>query len=266
MSQFEPTHEVAVKSLRLRAEPTTGAEILREMAFDQAVQKLEEAGRANGYDWWKVRLPIGFIELDGYVAAKFLDVFDDLDETPGGSAGALTLTVPKLRDLAPNAKDYILEGLEARGNPVLAEYGVSANPLRFCHFLAQIGHESAHFRTLYEYGGRSYFTRYDGRSDLGNTEPGDGFRYRGRGFIQLTGRFNYRKFGPRVGLDLESEPERAADPEVALRLACLYWTDRGLNDVADDDNIRLITRRINGGYNGLQDREKLYRRARRIWG
>ncbi|GAA4827565.1 hypothetical protein GCM10023232_27370 [Sphingosinicella ginsenosidimutans] len=130
--------------------------------------------------------------------------------------------------------------------------GIDATPLRFAHFFAQLGHESDGFRAMEEYASGA---AYEGRADLGNTQPGDGKRYKGRGPIQITGRANYRDFGRRIGIDLESHPEIAAVPSIGMLTACTYWTVRGLNALADADDVEGITRRINGGLNGLDDRK-----------
>ena len=135
--------------------------------------------------------------------------------------------------------------------------------LRVSHFLAQAAHESDGFCTLEEYGGPSYFARYDGRSDLGNTEPGDGARYHGRGIFQLTGRANYRRFGSLLGLDLEGRPELAADPATSLRIAAAYWNERKISPAADDDDLVRVTRLINGGRNGLKERGQYLAIAKR---
>jgi glycosyl hydrolase family 19 (putative chitinase) len=119
---------------------------------------------------------------------------------------------------------------------------------------------------MQELGDRGYFMRYEGRRDLGNTQPGDGPRYHGRGPIQLTGRANYRSAGRDLGLDLERNPEKAADPDVAFRIAGWYWTTRNLNKFADlgDAGVDDVTRLINGGYNGLDDRRKRYFTCKRV--
>lgn len=126
--------------------------------------------------------------------------------------------------------------------------------MRICHWLAQGAHETANFRYFVELGGPSYFAHYDNRPDLGNTQPGDGYRYRGRGIFQITGRFNYRTYGALVGLPLETNPDLAAEPETSVHIACDYWAAKGLNALADANDIVTITRRINGGYNGLDSR------------
>lgn len=133
------------------------------------------------------------------------------------------------------------------------EYGVMESPLRLAHFLAQLIHESGSFRYMEEIASGQ---AYEGRSDLGNTQPGDGKRYKGRGPIQITGRANYRRYGARIGIDIERHPEIAAFPSIGLHLALEYWKANGLNTLADADNVLGITKLINGGTNGLEDRKR----------
>jgi putative chitinase len=144
----------------------------------------------------------------------------------------------------------------------LTEYAMNTD-IRAAHFLAQTCHESAGFRTAEEFASGS---AYEGRKDLGNTQPGDGPRYKGRGLIQLTGRANYAEYGEALGLDLVGHPETAADPVISLRIACEFWKRRGLNQVADRDDIETITRRINGGLNGLDDRKAYLAKAKAALG
>jgi putative chitinase len=132
------------------------------------------------------------------------------------------------------------------------EYGVIASPLRLAHFLAQLIHESGSFRYMEEIASGQ---AYEGRRDLGNTQPGDGKRYKGRGPIQITGRANYRRYGARIGIDIERHPDIAALPSIGLHLALEYWRVNGLNTLADADNVLGITKLINGGTNGLADRK-----------
>lgn len=131
-------------------------------------------------------------------------------------------------------------------------YDIMESGLRLAHFMAQLMHESGKFRYMEEIASGS---AYEGRRDLGNIYPGDGKRYKGRGPIQITGRTNYRLYGRRVGLDLERHPELAAYPAIGLHLACEYWTRNNLNAAADADDVLHITKRINGGTNGLSDRK-----------
>lgn len=153
----------------------------------------------------------------------------------------------------------IVEGLVKYLAEVMDEYQINTR-LRVAHFLGQLAHESAHFGTLEEYASGA---AYEGRRDLGNTKRGDGRRYKGRGPIQITGRFNYRKYGNLLGVDLENDPELALKPEIGVKIAALFWDQNGLNEWADKDNIKVITRRINGGYNGLQDRINKVERAKK---
>ena len=130
---------------------------------------------------------------------------------------------------------------------------------RISHFIGQVFHESGGLRYFKEL---SSGAQYNGRTDLGNTQPGDGPRYKGRGPIQLTGRANYHTYGLLLGRDLEENPEQAADPDTGFLIAITYWADRNLNAIADtspqgsDKAFRAITRAVNGGTNGLEDRRR----------
>ena len=147
-------------------------------------------------------------------------------------------------------------------------YAIDHNSLRVAHFLAQVGHESGELRYSKEIWGPSAAQRrYEGRRDLGNTQPGDGKRFMGHGLIQLTGRRNHTKFGEAVNVDVLTRPEVIAnDPNLSALAAGWYWdsgnpTGQSLNRYADRDDLLTITRRINGGTNGLNDRRRLYYRA-----
>jgi len=135
--------------------------------------------------------------------------------------------------------------------------------LRIAAFLAQIGHESGSLVYSKELGGPSYFAKYDGRKDLGNTEPGDGARFAGRGLIQVTGRANYLKASQALFGDdrLLRKPDLLEVPDWAAKSAVWYWTTRNLNALADQDRFTDITKAINGGTNGLEDRKARYKFA-----
>jgi putative chitinase len=144
----------------------------------------------------------------------------------------------------------------------------TANPTCFhkSAFLAQLLHESANFRSDEEIGNEAYFSKYDGRPDLGNTQPGDGAKFRGRGFIQITGRDVYTKGGAYIGVDLVNEPERAAFPSNAGKLAFWFYNvykGINLNQYADGTfySFTRLTQIINGGINGLADRTLLLEKA-----
>ena len=155
----------------------------------------------------------------------------------------------------------------------VSEFGID-QPARTAAFLAQLAHESAQFKFMEEiWGPTAAQRRYEPpdklATNLGNTEPGDGFRFKGRGPIQVTGRANYHRFGDLLGLDLVATPAQAASPEVAFRIAALFWSKKGLNELADrvtPEAFREITRRINGGFNGLAERQRFYETAKTILG
>jgi len=146
----------------------------------------------------------------------------------------------------------------------MEEFGINT-PARQAAFLAQIGHESGGLHWVVElWGPTPAQSRYEGRKDLGNIEPGDGFRFRGRGLIQTTGRANYAATGEALGLDLLDDPAQLAMPENAARSAGWYWQSHGLNDLADVGDFRRITIRINGGLNGMSERLALHEAARSV--
>ncbi|WP_280261942.1 glycoside hydrolase family 19 protein [Nocardia wallacei] len=153
-------------------------------------------------------------------------------------------------------------------NTAMAE-GQITTPPRQAAFLAQLAHESCQLRYFEELGDDDYFSQYDPgqpNTAAGNTEPGDGPRYHGRGPIQLTGRANYRAAGEALGLDLEGNPELAAAPDVGFRIAQWYWTSRDINALADMGDFAAVTQAVNGGYNGLAAREEYFRRALAVLG
>jgi predicted chitinase len=125
------------------------------------------------------------------------------------------------------------------------------DPTERAMFLAQMAHESGNFKYDEEIHDGS---NYEGRSDLGNTQPGDGKRYKGRGYIQLTGRANYTHYGKKLGVDLAGNPELAKKPDIAADVAVAYWKERVNREAARKGDVKTVTKNINGGYNGLQDR------------
>lgn len=170
------------------------------------------------------------------------------------------ITREMIKAIAPNSKEEVIGPLVGYLNKYMPKYEVN-NYLRVCHFLAQAAHEAASFRTLEEYASGA---AYEGRKDLGNVQRGDGVRYKGRGIFQLTGRANYRAIGAKIGMDLENNPELAESPEVSVLTALEYWRSRNLNKWADEDNVERITRLINGGLNGFEDRKKYLARCKQV--
>ncbi|MFJ4143537.1 glycoside hydrolase family 19 protein [Pseudomonas sp. NPDC089734] len=153
-------------------------------------------------------------------------------------------------------------------NTAMARYDI-VSTLRAAAFLAQVGHESGQLRYVRELGNDAYLKRYDTGQlalRLGNTpeDDDDGQFYRGRGLIQVTGRANYMACGEALGLDLLDHPELLEQPEHAAMSAGWFWDRTRLNALADQGNFLLITKRINGGTNGLADREAFYQRALKV--
>lgn len=224
----------------------------------------------------------------------------DLPVTPAavienGNAAAnapvVKLTLEQLTLLAPNVRSNYRESF-AEADTVLAEYGINKNALRLSHFMAQ---------TLHETGGLTIFIEnmnyraerihqvwtkrfptiasavpfahnpeklanktYGGRMGNG-IDNGDGFRFIGRGIIQLTGRFSYEKFSRILGIDLTADPDLAFSPKWALRIACEEWKEKGCNAFADQDDLVKVTKAINGGTIGLESRKVWLAKTKRVW-
>ena len=181
---------------------------------------------------------------------------------------------------------------------LLPKYGITTER-RVAHFLSQCAHESGGFKRLEEnlnYSApalRAVFGRYFGpapkrdadeyhrqpemianyvymdefrKYKMGNVEEGDGWRFRGRGLKQLTGRENYTRFGNSVGMTAEEAAEYVATPAGAIESACWFWDTNNLNDIADGDDVKRMTKKINGGSIGLDDRKKRYMHAMEVLG
>jgi len=214
----------------------------------------------------------------------------------------VTVTEAQVRKLAPKAiPEYLQTFME--GAPVLARYAIDANPRRLTHFMAQVLHECGrltireeslnyNFKGLTGTFGAHRITperaqeicRLDnrvadqeaiancvyggdwGKKNLGNTDPGDGWKYRGRGLIQITGRNNYTKRGQLLGIDLAAQPELVVDPRYALEIAAAFWHSAGCNEIADrSDDAKAVTKAVNGGAVGLDEREELLGITRQTW-
>ena len=136
-------------------------------------------------------------------------------------------------------------------------------PKREAAFIAQLAHESGSLRYVKELASGS---AYEGRKDLGNTEPGDGVKFKGRGLIQLTGRANYKKASEFFSEDFIAHPELIETPKYATLIAGWFWSKHSLNKLADIKDFKKITKIINGGYNGMTDRQKHYDLACKVLG
>jgi putative chitinase len=168
----------------------------------------------------------------------------------------------KLQAIMPNASTAAVARYYKHLITEMATRSINT-PLRRAHFLAQLAHESGSFVYAEELASGE---AYEGRvKDLGNTEKGDGKRFKGRGLIQLTGRKNYKAYGDDIGRDLTKDGawvQVATDPVLAVGAAGWFWDTHKLNAHADADDVLKITRIINGGTNGLEDRIRYLGRAR----
>ena len=202
------------------------------------------------------------------------------------------LTLAKLKKLAPKGRDDYLGHLAGAGKDELKAAGILDSTLRLCHFLAQIAHESGGFTVREE--SLNYKTAkrlmqvwpkrfptvasakpflgqptklgdkvYGGR--MGNKDPGDGFKYRGRGYLQTTGRDAYKRFGKLINEDLETDPKKVADPVISLRCATAEWTESKINKPADKDDAKTVTKLVNGGTVGLAERKVWLAKAKEIF-
>jgi putative chitinase len=200
------------------------------------------------------------------------------------------LTKASLRAIFPRAPEADLEAFISFGIEALQSAGILEMANRLQYFLAQLGHESNGLTNREEnlnYSAGRLMEIWPGRfptletakqyahspeklanfvygKRMGNADPGDGYRYRGRGYIQLTGRDTYREVGEIAGLDLEGNPELAGKPENAVKIACAYWTWKKLNKSCDVGDFTGLTQRINGGTNGLNDRLDWLRKVKKV--
>lgn len=181
-------------------------------------------------------------------------------------ADVLRKIAPKVTGKKAMSQAALIAGFGAMLPKVLPYIGVTS-PLRISHFLAQVAHESDGFCAVEEYASGA---AYEGRADLGNVEPGDGKRFKGRGPIQLTGRRNYRAFTVWMRSiqpdcpDFEQRPELVAEWPWAGWAVAFFWATNDLNTLADNDNLVAVTKRINGGRNGLEDRRRYLTKVKGI--
>jgi len=144
--------------------------------------------------------------------------------------------------------------------PAFARYEITTRR-RAAAAVAQLAHESAGFSTTTEFASGS---AYEWRRDLGNTRAGDGRKFKGRGYLQITGRGNYGQVSRALKHNFLAFPHDLAKPQWAAQASCWWWHEHGCNRLADRRDFEGLTRRINGGLTGYPDRVRLYRRARRV--
>ena len=255
---------------------------------------VEKLADSPNPDWWQVRTSFQGNDVEGF-SNKNLMIANGSGPSAatGSSAELIAKTLTVLSQLAPKAHPNYLQAIR-EGGPLFEQHGITT-PLRMAHFLAQAMTETGALTVLREsmsykvprmlaifgvgnhsanvtaaeapalaQNERALSERVYGlgnpkkAKDLGNTEPGDGFRYRGNGVLQMTGRDAHRRRGEANGLDFEGNPDLATLPEHALKPALQEWADGNLNHFADIGDIRTITKRINGGLNGFDDRKAYF--------
>lgn len=171
-----------------------------------------------------------------------------------------SISADALRHVCPNltgaAAAQIAKGL----GEAFARYDINT-PTRCAMALAQWAHECDHFRTSEEYASGA---AYEGRKDLGNTHPGDGKRFKGRGRIQITGRTNYVAMAQALGIDCVTKPELLSLSPYSELASGQWWKDHGCNGFCDTDDFVGLTRRIHGGTNGLAERQRLFHLAKAV--
>jgi putative chitinase len=171
------------------------------------------------------------------------------------------MMLDQLRQIMPNAKLRAAVFIDPL-NSCMDEFEINT-PMRQAAFLAQVGHESEQLLYVRELASGA---AYEWRADLGNTQSGDGVKYKGRGLIQITGRSNYIALMMALNINCIEHPEVVEQPENACRSAAWFWSQHGLNALADAGDFLTITKRINGGTNGLADRQALYAVAKQVLG
>jgi putative chitinase len=178
--------------------------------------------------------------------------------------GAPTVSPDALRRVAPWLSSAQAEVLGTTLGEAFAKNGIDT-PQRAAMAVAQLAHESMGFRTTQELGDDAYFTEhYENRASLGNTQPGDGARFHGRGYIQVTGRTNYEAISKALHVDFVHHPDKLATPKYAAMASALWWKTHGCNQLADSGDFTALTERINGGTNGLEARLAYYERAKHV--
>ena len=176
----------------------------------------------------------------------------------------MVITESQIRRIMPSVKNDKVKEFVRSFNQWNDTFGINT-PLRAAHYIAQVCHETGQLKWLEEIASGA---QYEGRKDLGNTQPGDGKRFKGRGYLQCTGRSNYQAYqdsGYCVG-DLMAHPEWLAKQPGCQKASMYFWMKNNLNKWADADDCRGVTRKINGGYNGYAQRAYYTRIAKKVFG
>jgi putative chitinase len=256
----------------------------------QLVEKLAETEKPA---WWHIRTTVDNAVVEGFSNNTLMVP----EGEPGNMSTLLEKTVTAIKKISPGARSVYLDAIR-EGGPLFEAHGITT-PLRMSHFIAQAMQETGGFTVLREsmnysvqrmleiFGVGQHSAKIKASEapsfahkeealaervyglgnptkshELGNTQPGDGFRYRGNGFFQTTGRGAHRRFGLAFGLDFENNPELVTVREHILKPALKEWSDNNLNPLADQGKIVTITQKINGGTNGLEERKDFLAKLR----
>lgn len=206
----------------------------------------------------------GSIQVDYKMMAKYIsDYYYNVTYEVKKISGAQYVTADQLISIGWS-KSVVNDEMIQELNRVLGKYGINTTE-RIKHFLAQVSHESGAGQYKVELGDSNYLKYLEGRKDLGNTTPGDGLKYRGAGYIQLTGKSNYQKFANAMGDQRVMEGYRYVADNYAWEAAGYYWNNRNINATVDNGGtVEDVTRKVNGGTNGLQSRKNYYNKAAQV--
>ena len=255
---------VGSDSLRIRSASTTNSTVLGSLKRGESVTfdawtKGDSYLVENGSDnrWYRIKGTQNWVG-GGYIDNRPGDKVPFIEPVLLPSGSLFEKVVQITEAPANNVQTYLPKIVDA-----LKEFAIY-NRLTLIAAIATIGTEVGTFAPIHEYGDAAYFSQYDGRKDLGNIYPGDGAKYHGRGFIQLTGRANYRKYGQKLGVDLENNPDLALDPTISARILAAYFVERGINSLAAKENWEGVRRAVNGGLNGWNHFIGLVNKAKAI--
>jgi len=280
----------------LRTEPVVSEATKKVLLPNgQLVEKLEQTEKP---DWWRISTTVEGASVEGFSNRTLMvpDGEPANNATPVTTtpiSNLLSKTLTAVNQLSPQARGNYLQAIR-EGGPLFESNGITT-PLRMSHFIAQAMVETGAFKVLREsmsysvpqmlkifgvgnhsakittaeapglsHNEQALAERVYGlgnpkkANELGNTQAGDGFRYRGNGVLQTTGRGAHRRMSQAFGLDFEGNPDLVTTPEHALKPALREWSDNNLNKFADQNDIRTITKRINGGLNGFEDRKAFF--------
>ena len=249
---IKPPVQVTLVPVAARAAEVTSIYASELPQLKPSPRSLEVATQAEAAAVTSHRTP------DQAMAAVHEAVVQDLD-TQAQSKG---VTAAQLQAIIPTISDAQLATYTRFVNLAMLDGDIST-PARMEAFLGEMNEETAGLQTLTEYASGA---DYNGRTDLGNTQPNDGVRFKGRGGFQTTGRTNYETYGADINQDLVAHPELAADPSVAFLTAADYWNRNGLSAPADRGDINAISKAINGGTNGQEVRQQDYEQAKKVLG